>query len=157
MMGVTSFNSACFYRYARLDYDQLMANLDNDGELAQRTVRGFLCAALDAVPSGKQSSFAAHNPPSYCLAVIRQDEQGWSLANAFEKPVMPNRDAGLVAASVRALSSYWSQLKSVYGDNGALPLALALDPDLDLGELHAAAKRTRDEWVDAVISALPKG
>jgi len=83
-MGVTGFNSACFYRYARIDWRQLLTNLDNDIALARRTVEGFLRASALAVPTGKQNSFAAQNPPSLALAVTRTDGQSWSLANAFE-------------------------------------------------------------------------
>lgn len=43
MMGVTGFNSACFYRYACINYDLLKTNLNGDTGLANRTVEGF-CA-----------------------------------------------------------------------------------------------------------------
>ena len=70
MMGVTGFNSACFYRYARIDWRQLVANLNDDLMLAKRTVEGFLKASVAAVPTGKQNAFAAHNPPDFLLAVV---------------------------------------------------------------------------------------
>ncbi|MGB9602294.1 MAG: type I-E CRISPR-associated protein Cas7/Cse4/CasC, partial [Limisphaerales bacterium] len=49
------------------------------------------------------NSFAANNPPSLALAAVRQSSMGWSLANAFERPVHPTREGGLVAPSVEAL------------------------------------------------------
>ena len=42
MMGVTGFNSACFYRYACIDFGQLVANLNGDVTMAARTVEAFL-------------------------------------------------------------------------------------------------------------------
>lgn len=156
MMGFTGFDSACFYRYARIDWGQLVANLNGDGGLARRTVHGFLRALVAAVPSGKQNAFAANNPPNFLLAVVRQDGMGWSLANAFEKPVYPRGDSGLVAPSVAALDAYWGRLCQVYGDNTLVRTAvLALDPDLPLQNLAGDRVETLDAWVGAVTGALP--
>jgi len=156
MMGFTGFDSACFYRYARIDWNQLVQNLNGDADLARRTVEGFLRAAVAAVPSGKQTSFAANNPPSVVLAVVRQDGMGWSLANAFERPVRPRRDAGLVAPSVEALDTYWGRLCQVYGTSTLTrTVALALDPDLALEALKEAQVENLEAWVSGVTAALP--
>jgi CRISPR system Cascade subunit CasC len=158
MMGFVGFDSACFYRYARIDWNQLTDNLNGDAELACRTVEGFMRAAVTAVPSGKQNSFAANNPPSLLLAVVREDGMGWSLANAFERPVRPRRDEGMVAPSVRAMDAYWGRLCQVYG-TGALDrvAALTLDPDLSLDQLSAYQVENLEAWVKAVTDALPTG
>jgi CRISPR system Cascade subunit CasC len=156
MMGFTGFDSACFYRYARIDWDQLVANLNDDADLSRRTVEGFLRAAVTAVPSGKQNSFAANNPPSLLLAVVRRDGMGWSLANAFERPVSSRRNGGLVAPSVAALDAYWGRLCQVYGDDTLTrTTALALDPDLPLENLKEAQADDLETWVSAVTEALP--
>jgi len=158
MMGFTGFDSACFYRYARIDWEQLVQNLNNDANLARRTVEGFLRAAVAAVPSGKQSSFAAHNPPSLLLAVVREDGMGWSLANAFERPVSPRRGSGLIAPSIAALDAYWSRLCQIYGTNTLVrTAAMALDPDLPLESLKEAQVENLEAWVSAVTEALPAG
>jgi CRISPR system Cascade subunit CasC len=156
MMGFTGFDSACFYRYARIDWDQLLKNLNGNADLARRTVEGFLRAAVAAVPSGKQTSFAANNPPSLLLAVVRQDGMGWSLANAFEQPVRARRDSGLVAPSVEALDTYWGRLCQVYGtDTLVCTAALALDPNLALEALKEAQVENLQAWVSAVTNSLP--
>ena len=155
-MGFTGFNSACFYRYACLDWEQLLKNLDYDYDLAQRTVRAFLLAALAAVPSGKQNSFAAQNPPSFAVATTHTDGSGWSLANAFEKPVRPRRDSGLVGPSVQALDAYWGRVQAVYGNGKTNAAALALEADLELVSLKDAVKPTVDAWVEAVLAGLPE-
>ena len=59
-------------------------NLGNNKDRSSKAVRGFL--KLVAIPTGKQNSFAAQNPPSFLLAVVRRDGNSWSLANAFENP-----------------------------------------------------------------------
>ena len=155
MMGFTGFDSACFYRYARLDWRQLVQNLDNDTDLAGRTVEGFLRAAVAAVPSGKQNSFAANNPPSLLLAVVRRDGMGWSLANAFETPIRPDRAGGLVGPSAAALDAYWGQLTQVYGPDTLLTTpVLVLSEDLPLENLEASRVASLEEWIAAITGVL---
>ena len=73
MIGFTGFNSSCFYRYSVIDLDQLVRNLDNDRELAHKAVKVFMQAAVTALPTGKQNSMAAHNPPDAIFAVVRRN------------------------------------------------------------------------------------
>jgi len=158
MMGFTGFDSACFYRYARLDWGQLVKNLNGDADLARRTVEGFLRAAVAAVPSGKQNAFAANNPSNFLLAVVREDGMGWSLTNAFERPVHPRHDSGLVAPSVGALDAYWGRLCQVYGtDMLAHVAALPLDPNLSLENLADDQVENLEKWIEGVTGALPAG
>lgn len=115
MMGTVEFNAACFYRYANLDLRQLSRNLGGDEALMQETVEAFLRASIAAVPSGKQNSMAAQNPPSLVLAVIRKSGF-WSLTNAFLKPVRATGTADFVTASIDALGDYWERLTDMYGE-----------------------------------------
>jgi len=154
MMGVTGYNSATYYRYARIDWNQLVENLDGNKELAQRTVEGFLLAALRAIPTGKQNSFAAQNPPSFALAVTRNDGMSWSLVNAFEKPVRPDREGGYVAPSVQKLDAYWQRLTQFYGSEDITPSVLNVD-GVELEALADAEKQNVTDWVESVIAAIP--
>ena len=158
MMGFTGYNSACFYRYARIDWGQLVNNLSGDAALAARAVEGFLRASVAALPTGKQATFAAQNPPSLLLGVVRQDGMGWSLANAFERPVRVKRDSGLVEPSVEALGTYWGRLAQVYGTGHLTQVAaLALEGDLNLGPLAEHQVPNLERWIGAVVGALPAG
>ena len=155
MMGFTGYDSACFYRYARLDWDQLISNLDGDYELARRTVEAFLRASIEAIPSGKQNTFAAYNPPSLTLAVVRTGGMAWSLANAFERPIRPNLDSGYVTPSVKALDDYWQRLYDVYGaDSVADYSVLALENELPLTALAGNQVANMQAFVQRVTSAL---
>jgi CRISPR system Cascade subunit CasC len=157
MMGFTGFNSSTFYRYARIHWEQLLINLDGDADLARRTVEGFLRASVAAVPSGKQNSFAAQNPPSFLLSVVRQDGMGWSLANAFEKPVRAGMDGGLISPSVEALDDYWGSLSQVYGTVSLSAVnALVLDGNLPLENLKGSLKTNLNSWIESTLSALPQ-
>jgi CRISPR system Cascade subunit CasC len=153
MIDIVEFNSACFYRYANIDLRQLKENLGDDSALARKTVRAFLEASRDAIPTGKQNSFAAQNPPSFVFAVVR--ESGfWSLANAFVKPVRPRGDDDIVQLSVDALVKHWAGLTSMYGDPSKLLAACAL-PSLTVPvPLGAAQVGTYADLVERVMSAI---
>ena len=153
-MGVTAFNSACFYRYARIDFKQLVKNLDGNTELAKKTVTGFLRSALRAIPSGKQNSFAAQNPPSFALAVARKDGMSWSLANAFEKPVRAAREGGFVKNSIEAADAYWGKLSKSYGNEGLSIFTLKLDDDATLSALAGSEKDSENDWIEGVLAEL---
>ncbi|NLN84438.1 MAG: type I-E CRISPR-associated protein Cas7/Cse4/CasC [Firmicutes bacterium] len=154
MMGIIGFNAATFYRYARIDFDQLVKNLD-DLPLARKTVEAFLRASAHAVPTGKQTSFAAQNPPSFMMAVTRNDGMSWSLSNAFEKPVFSRSDQSLLEASIQALDSYWSSLVEFFGQ-GPQPVVglVGIQPELDA--LKPFVVKDFQGWIDTAISALPK-
>jgi CRISPR system Cascade subunit CasC len=120
MLGTVEFNSACFYRYANIDANQLVSNLQGDTALARAAVRAFLYGSIEAIPTGKQNSMAAHNPPSFALAVVRSAGL-WSLANAFLKPVRPSSNPDghgaqdLIGASIAAMDEQWGKLTGMYG------------------------------------------
>lgn len=170
MLGTVEYNSACYYRYANIHVPQLVRNLGCDADLAERTVRAFLEAGVRAVPTGKQNSFAAHNPPSLIFAVVRNDSP-WSLTNAFVKPVEPRYEReDLVAASVRRLDHYWHKLCAVYGDDAVVAKAVVLlhdsltdhddDPAPDksdhmpLKHLNGDRKETLAELIDETVSSI---
>ncbi|HVO70930.1 MAG TPA: type I-E CRISPR-associated protein Cas7/Cse4/CasC [Aggregatilineaceae bacterium] len=154
MMGHTGFNSATFYRYARIDWRQLVRNLNDDGDLALRTVEGFLHAAVVAIPTGKQNTFAAQNPPSFLLGVVRHDGMCWSLVNAFERPVYPGRDSGLVRPSILALDGYWGDLVRAFGGAFASAAVLNLEHDLELPHLAGFAVPDLKTWVGQLLAPL---
>lgn len=155
MMGVTGFNSACFYRYACIDWEQLKGNLGGDSALAAKTVEGFLRSSIQAVPTGKQNSFAAQNAPSFMMAVVREDGACWSLANAFEKPVRADNHRSLTENSIDVLDKYWGNLTRVYGGDQKIAV-LALEKDLTLENLGGLVIDNVDNWVGEVLNALPK-
>ena len=148
MIGTVEFNSACYYRYANVDIEQLVANLGGKRDLARRGLEAFLSAAIHAVPTGKQNSFAAHNPPAFIAAVVR--EHGlWSLANAFVQPVRVNGQRDLVQESIRALDQYWEKLTRLYGTDGIRALYIAThEPD------QVVAMRQLNDGREALVATI---
>ncbi len=176
MMGFTNFNSACFYRYARIDWRQLTHNLGwrdpestrgdketiveanrNAIDLAQRTVSGFLRAAIDAIPTGKQNSFAAQNPTSLAVALVRKDGKSWNLANAFEEPVHARRDTGIIRPSIEALDEYWNDLTRRRDDAQFEAVSVFTDSarhEQALDSLSGYHQPTLSAWVDVIANTL---
>jgi CRISPR system Cascade subunit CasC len=171
MMGVVGFNSACYYRYALVDRDQLARNLARkterkDGKWAQQleaedydaadnVIKAFLEAMVYAIPTGKQNSFAAQNLPSFGLFVRRQGGVPISLANAFAKPVRPTKDDDdLVGLSVDRLSNHWEEIKKVYGEQGAQTTAcFHLEQKARLNGLSGFDKESVQRAMNAVMEA----
>ncbi|HEU5348730.1 MAG TPA: type I-E CRISPR-associated protein Cas7/Cse4/CasC, partial [Ktedonobacterales bacterium] len=134
MLGTVEFNSACFYRYANVDTAALSASLMDDPELARRTVWAFIHASVRAIPTGKQNSMAAHNLPSFVMAVVR-DDGACNLANAFLKPVRPGREGDLMQGSIRQLDTHWQQLTNMYGQQGIRWIGISTMEPEALGDL----------------------
>ena len=116
MLGVTGYSSACYYRYALLDRDQLMRNLGGDAQLTDTAIEAFLQAFVQAIPTGKQNSMAAQNRPSLGLFVVREKGVPCSLANAFARPVRARdtMENDLITASKQALAGYFDRMNRVY-------------------------------------------
>jgi len=156
MMGTTSYNSACFYRYALLDRNQLVKNL-GDGTSAEDVIADFLRASVMAIPTGKQNSFAAQNLPDFGLFIVRRNGAPLSLANAFAKPVsiFPGRDEDLIGRSVASLAETHARFKEVYGTLGIVSEALfhTVDPNRlnGLAECdHGSVEKAIEITIEAV-------
>jgi CRISPR system Cascade subunit CasC len=174
MMGVVGFNSACYYRYALVDRDQLARNLARkteckngnwtqkleakDYQEADNVIKAFLEAIIYAIPTGKQNSFAAQNLPSFGLFVRREGGVPISLANAFSKPVHPNKDDDdLVGLSVDALTKHWDKISKVYGEQGVKATACFHTGQEDrLNKLKKSDKGSVEEAINAIMEVAKK-
>jgi CRISPR system Cascade subunit CasC len=116
MIGTTELSSACFYRYAALDLQGLLETLQ-EPELVLAGLRAFLRAFFESVPSGKQRSTAAYNPPHFGAVRVQDKAMPINLANAFERAVKKSED-GYVVPSIRELDSEWEWMEKNYGDMG---------------------------------------
>jgi CRISPR system Cascade subunit CasC len=171
MMGITGFNSSCFYRYCLVDMEQLKENLlgkpakdatlqeiKEAEELALKTIEAFLRASVTAIPTGKQTSFAAQNPPDAIFAVVRDKGAPLSLANAFEKPVRPTNEKSLMQVSVEAMDSYWGKLTQVYGENGVNARPICLVGEAELTSLKDQQVSSFEDLLKKVIESVsPEG
>jgi CRISPR system Cascade subunit CasC len=145
------FASACFYKYFSINWETLKQNLKGDEKLAAHTVGAFIRGAALANPTGKQNSFAAHNPPDGILVEIKNTPI--SYANAFAKPVgISDRD--MISQSIAQLGQYINDLDTGYGKpknrfwfspNLRYPLSVVEDKN---------GIKSLDDLVPAVIKAI---
>lgn len=153
MIGDVEFNSATYYKYFSLDWNQLLYNLGGDEEAARKTLAAFLRAAALTTPTGKQNSFAAHNPPDGILVEVKEQRIPVSYANAFVEPARPNGEGDLVAVSLRKLGEYAQQLKGSYGlESRAFWLSTR-----PLSVEGATPVPTLAALSEAVLQAIPAG
>lgn len=175
MMGDIGFNSACHYRYALIDRDQLARNMSRklarkrDGSWKEELVvddyvasddviKALLDAMLRALPTGKQNSFAAHNLPAFGLFVVRRGGVPLSLVNAFAKPVhvMGDQD-DLIGESVARLTKRWDDLTRAYGSEGVVSTALFhVDCADKLNELKTSECASAAEAIEKTMEAIGK-
>ena len=117
-IGESMYNSACFYKYFSIHWEQLKKNLSGLGEgydkLAAHTVGAFIRGAALINPSGKQNSYAANNLPDGILIEIRNSAP-ISYANAFVKPAKASGERDLVEQSIAQLGQYVHDLDVGYG------------------------------------------
>ena len=114
MMGTVEFNSACFYRYALIDWEKLRENLQDDVALSEKGLKAFLEGFIIAEPTGKQNSFAAHNPPEFVAISVRYKAAPRNLANAFEIPIRVKRDESITKESASKLIEKAKVLASAF-------------------------------------------
>lgn len=156
MLGTQGFNSACFYRYALVDYSQLVQNMGGDATTAHQALEAFLRAFTLSVPAAKQNSHAAQNLPSFGLFVVRDEGAPISLANAFARPV---RSEDLIGASISALGKYQGRMAEVYGLYSGATQAVFHDREgnKELSETLAGADTHTFEKAVAVVMKKVRG
>lgn len=129
MIGDVEFNSACYYKYFNVHVDGLLDNLtgkafkreasgedvSNARETAAKAIVALIEAACRVTPSGKQNSFAAHQPPSLVWIEVRDRNLPVSYANAFSQPVNPKAAPGLEQGSAEHLKKEAETLAEMYG------------------------------------------
>jgi CRISPR system Cascade subunit CasC len=152
MIGTTELSSACYYRYAALDLQGLLETLQ-DPDLMMAGLEAFLRAFFESVPSGKQRSTAAYNPPHFGALRVQDNALPINLANAFERPVKKGED-GFVIPSIRELDAEWAWMEANYGDMGVIkywsrsddPLQyLKTKPEARVSGLHEAIQKSLEE------------
>jgi CRISPR system Cascade subunit CasC len=122
-------------------------------------VIAFLRSAIDAIPTGKQNAFAAQNPTSFALAVVRRDGMCWNLANAFETPIQQKKGEGYISESIVKMDALWGALARFYDDADVVALS-AYDAQVNpiqLTHLENAKRATVSEWLETIRQAIVEG
>lgn len=149
MMGTVEFNSACYYRYAVVDWAKLVENLQGDADLAAKGLRTFLQGFVMAEPTGKQNTFAAHNPPEFVAVTVCFDAAPRNLANAFETAIRAKAGESLTRKSAEALAQKGSALEMAYPRKSQTYV-------LNLAQADIGGFGTAQPSLDAVLEAALK-
>lgn len=99
MLGTIEYNSSTLYRYANVAVHELLNQL-KDEESTVNTLKLFVKAFANSMPTGKVNSFANQTLPQLLLLEIREDRPV-NFVNAFENPIK-SRD-GYVSESIHRL------------------------------------------------------
>ena len=115
-IGETGFAAGLFYSYICINKELLVANLGGNEELAQKSVKALIEAAVKVPPNGKQNSFASRAYASFILAE-KGEQQPRSLSVSFLKPITSQGIEGtdFGTAAVDALITQRNNMDAVYG------------------------------------------
>lgn len=86
MLGTIEFNSSTIYRYANIAIHELIEQLKSK-EAAVNTVKLFVEAFSNSLPTGKVNTFANQTLPQLIFINLRSDRPV-NLVSAYEKPVI---------------------------------------------------------------------
>ncbi|RLK64292.1 type I-E CRISPR-associated protein Cas7/Cse4/CasC [Atopobacter sp. AH10] len=125
MLGTVEFNSSTLYRYANVAVHELDQQLNNKVAVVN-TLKLFIKAFVNSLPTGKVNTFANQTIPHSILISLRKDRP-LSLVSAFEKPI--NSTNGYVEQSLKALINELKRSEKI------LPSA-SLNLLLDLDDCH---------------------
>ena len=122
-------------------------------------MKAFIKASVAAIPTGKQTSMAAHNLPSMVLAVLRNNGQPISLTNAFAKPVtvFGSEDKDLATESISRLAKHYADVGKMYGSDGVGFAGFCMIGDLDNDILRSTGAKlygNMDEMVAELLEAF---
>lgn len=86
MLGTVEYNSSELYRYASIALHEFLSQLDNDKDVLTASVKLFVKAFVESMPTGKANTFANQTLPHLLLITLR-DDRPVNLVSAFEEPV----------------------------------------------------------------------
>ncbi|WRS30796.1 type I-E CRISPR-associated protein Cas7/Cse4/CasC [Actinomycetaceae bacterium MB13-C1-2] len=141
MIGTVEFNSSTLYRYATIDAVRLSENLGSK-EAAVRAVDAFIRAFILSMPTGKQNTFANRTRPGFVMVQVRSD-QPTNLVGAFEDPVRPDADGGVLSAAAVELLEFAEAGDKAYGTHPVIDAEMVADP--------RALKMLRSKGADSSI------
>lgn len=116
-LGTADYTSSCYYIYATIDTGRLRENLGSDkeaDEIIKKAVPVLIKIMAETSPTGKTSSTAPQVLPSAILVECKNTNTPVSYANAFETPIEPNEEGGLVFNSVKALRDECCKIQEAY-------------------------------------------
>lgn len=110
-MDDKAFSSGIFYRYASVNQDQLLENLDDDAAITRQAIVAFLRSFIMALPTGSQNAFAAYQYP-YAVMITIGSGCPTNLSNGF---AVENKAKNPLEKSARQLVAEFERSQSFFG------------------------------------------
>lgn len=107
MLGTIEFNSSTLYRYANIAVHELLKQLEKP-DVVINTVKLFIEAFSNSLPTGKINTFAHQTLPQVLLITLRNDRPV-NLVSAFEQPVKST--IGYIEKSIERLSQEFKRVE----------------------------------------------
>lgn len=123
-IGTAEFAAAVFYLYICIDRSLLLANLNGQEDLCQKTLEGLIEACCKVSPRGKQNSHASRERAHFLL-VERGDNQPRSLSVAFLKPITSDN---VLEDAIGKIKNTRENMEKAYGEATAFQAINFLDP-----------------------------
>lgn len=126
MLGNIEFNSSTLYRYANVAVHELVEQLE-DKNSTIRSLKLFIEAFANSMPTGKINSFANQTLPQVLIVSLR-DDRPINLVSAFEEPVKSSD--GYVRESIEKLGKEY--LKAEKFSNKAIDTRFIVVENIDI-------------------------
>lgn len=125
--------SKTFYLYSGISLDTLEQNLSG-AEQVPAAVAAYLSALYEALPVGKQTTYAAHSRWNYARILLLHDQP---FLPVFDAPVKADEEGGYVGPSIKALDDMLDRQKSLDGSwyGEIAEFRYGLDPDYSIDRL----------------------
>lgn len=149
MLGTVSFNSSTLYRYATVNVDALMEQLENP-EATACGVAAFVEAFVKSMPTGKQNTFANRTLPNVVAVSLRED-QPINLATAFERPVYAERERSITQIAAERLAACAKDVEDAFAHPAVRSWHVSYGVDDALLEYFG-----EDVSFDALVTAVRK-
>ena len=115
-------------------------------------MRAFLEGFVVAEPTGKQNTFAAHNPPEFVSVSVRRNTAPRNLANAFESAMYVKKGESLTRKSAEELARKAKSLLTAFGGEEKTFVLNLIEAKLDgYGKAAASLKELLDKSLIAVM------
>lgn len=147
MLGTIEYNSATLYRYANVAVHELNQQL-GDKQVVVNTLKLFVEAFANSMPTGKVNTFANQTLPQLILVSIRNNRPV-NLVSAFEMPVLA--DQGYVNESIDRLFAEERNVVKFVGEPVANYYLLASGQEVDT---RIPSAESIDELLERVAFSL---
>ncbi|MFH9351302.1 type I-E CRISPR-associated protein Cas7/Cse4/CasC [Kitasatospora sp. NPDC017646] len=151
-IGDQRYTTGVYYRYASLNWHELVRNLDGDEATAREVLEAFTRSFITTVLPAKGNNTAAFTLPHLVYTAVRTDRP-INLVGAFETPVRAAEEGGFLPGSLAALGKHAAATDRFLGIRGR---AFHAHTGLVDDDIPALGKRLGglDELIDGITGAI---